>query len=164
MIPLNFWEHQNAIKMLYARCVGASCARHDITRIELDILLFLANNPCYDTATDIIEVRYLAKSQVSVSISHLEQCGYIRKEYTDRNRKTAHLKICEKAADIIRDGQTAQERFLSIMLEGFSREEMSVMKRDTDRIWNNIRAYLKDHPYRHRTVVKNGRTNILEEY
>ena len=59
--------------------------------MELDILLFLANNPSFDTATDIIEVRYLSKSQVSFSIKLLEQWGYLRKEYLGCNRKTAHL-------------------------------------------------------------------------
>ena len=65
MIPLNPWEHQNALKTLYARCIEEVCTAYKLTRMELDILLFLANNPCYDTATDIIEIRYLAKSQVS---------------------------------------------------------------------------------------------------
>ena len=109
----------------------------------MDILLFLANNPCFDTATDIIEVRYLSKSQVSSSIKLLEQCGYLRKEYMECNRKTAHLRICEGTMDIIRDGQTAQEKFISIMLDGFSQEEIDSMKQYNDQILRNINAYLK---------------------
>ena len=143
MIPLNPWEHQNAIKALYSKCVEEVCEMHNITRMELDILLFLANNPCFDTATDIIEVRYLSKSQVSSSIKLLEQCGYLRKEYLECNRKTAHLRICEGAMDIIRDGQAAQEKFISIMLDGFSQEEIDSMKQYNDQIQRNIKACLK---------------------
>lgn len=143
MIPLNPWEHQNAVKALYSKCVEGVCVKHNITRMELDILLFLANNPYFDTATDIIEVRYLSKSQVSSSIKLLEQCGYLRKEYMECNRKTAHLRICEGAMDIIRDGQTAQEKFISIMLDGFSQEEIDSMKQYNDQILRNINAYLK---------------------
>ena len=143
MIPLNPWEHQNAIKALYSKCVERVCVKHHITRMELDILLFLANNPCFDTATDIIEVRYLSKSQVSSSIKLLEQCGYLRKEYLECNRKTAHLRICEEAMDIIHDGQAAQEEFISIMLDGFSKMEIDSMKQYNDRILRNINAYLK---------------------
>lgn len=143
MIPLNPWEHQNAVKTLYAKCVGDICLRHKITRMELDILLFLANNPCYDTATDIVEVRYLSKSQVSASIKSLEESGYLRKEYERDNRKTAHLKIGEGAAHIIADGRAAQEKFLEIMLQGFSQEEKDYMKQYNDRIWDNIACYLK---------------------
>ena len=144
MIPLNPWEHQNAIKALYSKCVEGVCVKHSITRMELDILLFLANNPCFDTATDIIEVRYLSKSQVSSSIKLLEQRGYLRKEYLECNRKTAHLKICEGAMDIIHDGQAAQEKFVSIMLEGFTQEEIDGMKKHNDHIMRNINAYLKE--------------------
>ncbi len=111
--------------------------------MELDILLFLANNPCFDTASDIIEVRYLSKSQVSSSIKLLEQCGYIRKEHLKCNRKTAHLRICKGAMDIIHDGQAAQEEFISIMLDSFSREEIDSMKKQNDRILRNINTYLK---------------------
>ena len=143
MLPLNPWEHQNAIKALYSKCVEGVCVKHNITRMELDILLFLANNPCFDTASDIIEIRYLSKSQVSSSIKLLEQRGYLRKEYLENNRKTAHLRICEGAMDIIRDGQTAQEKFISIMLDGFSQEEIDSMKQYNDQILRNINAYLK---------------------
>ena len=143
MIPLNPWEHQNAIKALYSKCVERVCVKHNITRMELDILLFLANNPCFDTATDIIEVRYLSKSQVSSSIKLLEQYGYLRKEYLESNRKTAHLRICKEAMDIIHDGQAAQEKFVSIMLDGFSQEEINSMKQYNDQILRNINACLK---------------------
>ena len=143
MIPLNPWEHQNAIKALYSKCVEGVCAKHNITRMELDILLFLANNPCFDTASDMIEVRYLSKSQVSSSIKLLEQRGYLRKEYLKCNRKTAHLRICKEAMDIVRDGQAAQEEFISIMLNGFSQEEIDSMKRHNAHILRNINAYLK---------------------
>ena len=48
MIPLNPWEYQNAIKALYSKCIEEVCVKHRITRMELDILLFLTNNPRYD--------------------------------------------------------------------------------------------------------------------
>lgn len=144
MIPLNPWEHQNAVKTLYARCVAPVCVKHDITRMELDILLFLANNPCFDTATDIVEVRYLSKSQVSASIKSLEESGYLRKEYAKDNRKTAHLLLCEEALWIIEDGRAAQEKFLSVMLRGFTPEQVDMMRHFNARMWENIDGYLKE--------------------
>ncbi len=144
MIPLNPWEYQNAIKALYASCVEAVCEKHKITRMELDILLFLANNPHFDTATEIIEIRYLSKSQVSASVKLLEKCGYLKKEYAKDNRKTAHLKICDKASDIVADGKQAQERFVEIMLRGFSEDEKECIRRYFEHIWKNINDCLKE--------------------
>lgn len=144
MIPLNVWEHQNAIKTLYAKCVGEICTKHGITRMELDILLFLANNPRYDTATDIIEIRYLSKSQVSASVKLLEKRGFLRREYTKGNRKTAHLKICAAALEIIHHGQKAQEQFVSILFSGFSPADIEGIKAYNDRVWKNVYSYLKN--------------------
>lgn len=144
MVPVNLCEHQNAIKALYSKCVQPVCVKHNITRMELDILLFLANNPCYDTATNIVEIRYLSKSHVSSSIKSLGQKGYLRKEFTGQNRKTAHLKIRGAAMDIIRDGRAAQENFLAIMLAGFSKEELGRLKKFNERILHNINSNLKE--------------------
>lgn len=144
MIPPNPLEHLNAIKALYAKCIGPVCTRHDLTRMELDILLFLANNPRFDTATDIIEIRYLSKSQVSASVKSLEKSGYLRKSYMDDNRKTAHLAICEAAFSIIEDGRRAQERFLDIMLQGFTQEQLDNIREYNARMLENINTYLKE--------------------
>ena len=144
MIPLNPWEHQNAIKTLYADCVAEICVKHGVTRMELDILLFLANNPLYDTATDIVEIRYLSKSQVSSSIKLLEERGFLRREYSQDNRKTAHLKICETAAPVIGDGRRAQEKFLAVMLQGFAEDEIENMRQCFDRMQNNINSHLRE--------------------
>jgi Transcriptional regulators len=143
MIPLNPLEHQNAVKTLYSKCVGKICQKHDVTRMELDILLFLANNPCFDTASDIVEMRYLSKSQVSASVKMLEARGYIRKEYAGDNRKTVHLTICDTASGVVADGKEAQERFLAIMMEGIPQEELDSMRRCMSRILENIDEYLK---------------------
>lgn len=105
MIPLNPWEHHNAIKVLYAKCMEGVCEKYHITRMELDILLFLSNNPIFDTASDIVDIRYLSKSQVSAAIKRLEKDSYLEKKYIKGNRKTAHLVIKESASDIIEIGR-----------------------------------------------------------
>jgi len=58
---VNPLEQQNAVKTLYSEFVSPVCAKYGLTRIELDILLFLANNTRYDTASDIVEVVFLVK-------------------------------------------------------------------------------------------------------
>lgn len=144
MIPLNPWEHQNAFKALDSKYVSMVCQRYNMTRAELDILLFLANNPCYDTAAEIVEIRYLAKSQVSSSVKTLEQRGMLFREYAHGNRKTAHLKLCEKAMPIVREGQLAQEQCLAAILKGFSSSEIETLEDFSRRIQNNIDSLMED--------------------
>lgn len=144
MIPLNPLEYQNAVKALYSKCVERVCEEHGITRMELDILLFLANNPIYDTATEMIEIRYLSKSQVSASVRLLEEKGYIRKEYKKGNRKTAHLKICEAAFPVVEHGQAAQEHFMRVMMQGIPEKDIDGMRRCMEQMRKNITRYMKE--------------------
>ena len=137
---VNPLEQQNAVKTLYSEFVSPVCAKYGLTRIELDILLFLANNTRYDTATDIVEVRFLAKSQVSAAIKNLEARGCLRREYQLENRKTAHLRLCDPAQPMIAAGRSAQEQFGAALLDGFTPEELEHMQRSMERILR-IRGY-----------------------
>jgi len=144
LIPLNLWELSAPIKALYADCMEPVCHTYHITRMELDILLFLANNPKYDTAAEIIEIRYLAKSHVSTSLKTLEAEGYLKKYYKPEDKRVLHLSICSKAAELISAGRQAQENFLSIMLDGFQPEERKLLKECHYRIQHNINLYFKE--------------------
>lgn len=144
MILPEFWENQSLFKNLYSQCIESVCEQHGLTRMEFDILLFLANNPQFDTASDIIEIRHLTKSHVSTSIKSLEQRGYLVKSYTPSNRKTAHLTLCPLAAPAVSAGKAAQEKFVSIIFDGFSPEDRTNLQQFFSRIASNIHAHLTD--------------------
>lgn len=144
MLPINPWSHQNAIKTLYSNCVAPVCEQYHLTRMELDILLFLANNPQFDTATDIVELRYLSKSQVSASVQLLEKKGLTTRCYYPGNRKTAHLKLTELSAPMVQAGQAAQREFGAILTKGFTEEELAKMQEFNQRIQKNIDCYFQE--------------------
>ena len=45
------------LKRAYDAALKPVAEAHGLTRNEVDVLLFLANNPGYDTARDIVELR-----------------------------------------------------------------------------------------------------------
>ena len=134
-------ENQILMKSLYTQYIEPVCSRHGLTRTELDILLFLANNPKFDTASDIIEMRHLAKSHVSTSVKALEKRNFLRKIYAPANRKTAHLSLCDAALPAVRDGQTAQQDFFAAIFDGFSSEDHELLSKLLKRISQNVRAH-----------------------
>ena len=143
MLPLNPWEQYFPMKALYSACMEPVCKKHHLTRTELDILLFLINNPDYDTAADIFEIRHLAKSHVSTSIKALEQAGFLEKHYHSDNKKTVHLSVCKLASSLIDDGHKAQEHFFRIITDGLTIEEIELMQKCFSRIHDNIKYYLE---------------------
>ena len=56
---------------IYNQVIQTAAARHHLSLMDADIILFLYNNPDYDTAKDISYFRMLAKSGVSASVESL---------------------------------------------------------------------------------------------
>lgn len=139
-----FWTSQSLVKSLYSDCMEATCRKYHLTRMEFDVLMFLANNPQFTTAKDIIENRRLTKSHVSLAVNSLAEKGYIKKQQTEHNRKTIHLSVCEPASDIIRDGRNAQKKFASVLFQGFTSEDCEKMNEFFEKITDNIQDYFKE--------------------
>lgn len=139
-----FWENQAHIKSLYAECVEPVCRKFHLTRMELDILLFLANNPQFNTATEIIEHRHLTKSHVSLAVSTLVEKGYLTKHKSEHNRKTIRLRLCPAADDIIHDGREAQKFFGSVLFKDFTPEDYRQLSTLFERVTQNIINYYQE--------------------
>ena len=107
-----YWEGLPLLKRLYQEKLEPVCSEYSLTRMEMNILLFLANNPAYDTATDIVEVRHLTKSHVSASVKTLQARGYLQRVYLSGNRKTAHLRLAPAAEPVVEKGVVHSRLFL----------------------------------------------------
>ncbi len=132
------------VKESYTKAIRPVCSKYNMTTAELDVLLFLANNPEFDRATDIVEKRYIVKSQVSTSINLLEKKGYLSRTYKENDRKTIHLVINDLAQNVIKDGQNAQELFFDILLSGFSDDQKILMKRNMQTLVNNMKQFIQE--------------------
>ena len=64
----DYFTHARTLELLYHKLQSPVLARYQMTQIELDVLLFLANHPGLDTAKDIVEIRRLTKSHVSAAV------------------------------------------------------------------------------------------------
>ena len=137
-LSLNYLDNIQLSKKKYAAMLEPLCRRHDLTRNELDILLFLANNPEYDRAADIVAIRRIAKSHVSLSVSSLEKRHLLLREFLESDRRTAHLRLTDAAFPIVREGQALQQHFFRQMFRGLSQEELISFGEILLKICNNI--------------------------
>lgn len=135
-----FWNTLSLSKRLYGDYLRPVYEQFGMTRMELDILLFLANNPEYDTAKEIVEIRCLTKSHVSMSIHSLVKRGYLSETYHPGNRKTIHLALLPACEECVLNGRQAQAEFFSRMFQGFDREKRKEMEQDFCRISENLRT------------------------
>jgi len=123
----------------YARLMDPVCKKWDLARNELDVLLFLANNPDYDRAVDIVNNRGLAKSHVSMSVARLEERGLLERIPDSLDRRTIHLKLTDRAREITDRGCRVQKQFLDYLHQGVTAEQLELMRMFARRVHENIR-------------------------
>ena len=85
------------------------CQELGLSQTALDILLFLANNPDYKTARDIVEVRHIKANLVSMNVDKLVQEGYLERYAVASDRRKTKLLCTGKADPIIRKGPCGAE-------------------------------------------------------
>lgn len=141
MLPSFFIRSRGVVK-LYNGLFEDLLEKYRLTQLEIDILLFLANNPPFDTARDIVEKRHLAKSHVSAGVESLAGRGLLERTRQGGNRKTIHLRLTGAAAPIVEEGRAVQLRHGQLLLAGFSEQEREQLFRFLERVGENVDAAL----------------------
>jgi len=128
---------RSALKRRYVQEMACVVDKWQLTGMEVDVLLFLGNNPGYDTASDMVTLCQLTKSHVSKAVEHLTELGYITQQRDQQNRRKVHLLLTESAAPVLKAGQTAQKRFVDVLTRGLSEEDKVTMKRTLELMIEN---------------------------
>ncbi len=137
-MKLKFWDDFVCGRAAYLRCVEQAAKPLGLSRTEMDILLFLANHPQFDTATDIVEKRRLSKAHVSLSLRSLRERGYLTAAYLQGNHRTMRLRLTEMAAPAVQAGQAAQRRFWARLTRDFTPEELRQLQSMLARMAQNL--------------------------
>ena len=137
-LKADYFDNMLRGKKAYAHMIDPVCKKNKLTRNELDILLFLHNNPSFDRASDIVAKRGIAKSHVSMSVSSLEKRELILRKVDPEDRRTIHLILSPEAHEMAREGRDAQERYFCKLYEGLPPEEIAQWQKIIDKINMNL--------------------------
>jgi len=86
-------EFANKTGLVYSAVCKPLCQKLHLPQTAFDILMFLANNPSYTTARDIVEVRHIKANLVSVNVDKLVQEGFLeRRPVPPQNGACLHRK------------------------------------------------------------------------
>lgn len=123
---MQLFENLNLLKSAYTACARPVCRKYGLTQMEFDIIMFLENNPEYDTAADIVRLRKFTKSHVSTALKSLSARGLLETCFQGGNHKSIHLRLLPEAALVIQDGHAAQKRYGDTLFDGFSASEFAL--------------------------------------
>lgn len=138
-----FWDSILLIKGLYDQALDPVAQRWQLTRMELDLLLFLHNNPDRATAAEAVRLRRWTKSHVSAAVQSLKARGLLSAAHPEGNRKTLRLTPLPASGELVRQGAEAQRMFFQAMRRGFTPEEERVLECVSEKIARNIREAMK---------------------
>ena len=105
-------EFSRKLALAYTAVCKPLCQTLKLPQTAFDILLFLANNPAYQTAADIVEFRKIKANLVSVNVDKLVRDGYLTREPIPGDRRKTRLLCTEKAQPVIMQGRQLQSAFL----------------------------------------------------
>lgn len=126
-----------------AYCIRCSpvCRELEMPRTAFDILMFLGNNPAYNTAKDIVELRGLKPNLVSVNVERLVRDGYLERQDFPGDRRKTVLLCTAKALPVIERGQELQKSFFEDIfrdVDEASRENFHRVMQAVERNLNTI--------------------------
>ena len=137
----SYFDAMSKAKKEYSRCLEPVCRDFGLTQNELAVLLFLRNNPGLDRAADIVSCRGIAKSHVSLAVSHLEVRSILTRRFEPADRRTCHLGLTEKGMEIAEAGAALQRQFFEALCAGISPEERELMRSIARKIMNNVSEF-----------------------
>ena len=129
----------------YSAVCKPLCQELGMPQTALDILLFLANNPDYKTARDIVEVRHIKANLVSMYVDKLVQEGYLERYAVTGDRRKTKLLCTSKAAPVIRKGRAVQNAFFKRLLNNTDEADREVFFRTMEIIGKNLDEILQEN-------------------
>ena len=122
----------------YQNLCSSVCRQTGLTQNAFDILMFLANNPEYDTARDISRIRMIKANIVSFSVDKLVKEGYLERISVPNDRRKIRLVCTKKAAPVIEQGRAIQQKFYGQMFAGFEDSDLETFFQYLERISQNM--------------------------
>ena len=140
-----YMEFAHKTDLAYSALCHSLCRELNLPQTAFDILLFLANNPECDTASDIVELRKIKANLVSVNVNRLVEEGYLHREPVPGDRRKTRLICTDKALPIIDRGRALQAQFIDRLLSGMSDEQrqafgdaVGVIDRNLDQLLQEV--------------------------
>ncbi|MGN1097782.1 MAG: MarR family winged helix-turn-helix transcriptional regulator, partial [Clostridia bacterium] len=91
------------------------------------------------TARDIVEQKWVSKSQVSKSVERLTGMGYLTASVDDNDRRLVRLRLTDEAKNAVCDLEEATEEFMEKLFDGIEEEEIRELNRLLAKITDNVR-------------------------
>ena len=137
-------EFVQKFSLAYSAMCKPLCRELGLPQTAFDILMFLANNPAYQTASDIVEVRHIKANLVSVNVDRLVKEGYLMRQAVEHDRRKTKLLCTPQAKPVIAQGKRLQQSFFEELFGDIDEEMRETFFSTLRLIEENLDRMLKE--------------------
>lgn len=105
---------------------------------EINIMIFLYNNPSIDTSSKLCVTLGVSKGLISRSIDSLLKKGYMKINIDEHDKRIQHLILTKKAEPIIKRIETIKDEMDEDILKDIPKEDIEIMQRTLLKIKENF--------------------------
>lgn len=129
-------------KLYEKRCQGLM-KKYDLRITDIEILNFVYHAGGKDLAKDIVD-EGMSKANVSKSVEHLHQKGYVALYEDKEDRRCVHIKPTESSTPIIREIEMIREELGNALDMGITLEDKDAVFRVMQQLSRNMSHELKE--------------------
>ena len=134
----------NKFGRAYVSYCKSICKQYDINQTEFDILMFFGNNPEYDCAKDIVDVRKIKANLISINVDKLVNDGYLERKLMLNDRRKYRLVLTKQGKVLVKKGKEVQDSFFELLFDSVSAKDRSAFNKVLELIDNNLERILED--------------------
>lgn len=125
-------------KRLNERKIEKIMEKYDLRKIDVEIIIYLADCGEKDTAKDIALMEMFTKGHISQSVKRLNMNGYVSITQDEKDMRVQHLGLTEKTSVILEEMLAVRKEIEKCVFAGITHEEMQVMRKVFDKMCDNI--------------------------
>ncbi|MEQ2521265.1 MarR family transcriptional regulator [Ruthenibacterium sp. CLA-JM-H11] len=118
-----FLAAQQLLKKLYEVCCEPVLQNYGLTRMELDVLMILAEENGIEAAGEMVAQMGFTKSHVSKAVEQLVRRGWVQAIRDDQDRRRQCLRLTKAAQSAVEEGRLAQKKLMRFLYHDMDEQE-----------------------------------------
>ncbi len=125
-------------KKLYEKKLCRIYEKYDLRKIDMEIIVYLANCGSEDTARDIANTNMFTKGHISQSVKRLNELGFVSITQDEKDMRVQHLKLTGNVEPMIKELKEEKDKVAACVFSGVTEEENKVLAKVFEKMCSNI--------------------------
>lgn len=139
----NLMKNLSQFRKAYAKLCYPQLAPYALSPCEIDMMIFLSNNPDINTAKELTVLLGVAKSLIARSVDNLVKRNFLTITIDEKDRRIQHLSLAPDSDEILALIKNKQQEISTYATQGIPKEDLDKLQEVLSIINQNITCVVK---------------------